>query len=125
MANDGKLDVPEEMRKFAETSVEQASKAFEDMMRATTGALANAESSTRALGDGANQMNQATLEYMQKNVSANFEFAAKLARAKDLSEIAALQQAYMQSQLDTAREEARRLGELAKQVGEKVTSKDS
>jgi phasin len=94
------FEVPNEMRDFAERSVEQARKAFE-------GFLTVAQRASGAKSVGAH-----VLSYTERNVNAAFDLAQKLVKAKDPQEALALQSEYLKSQLAALQEQAKELGSV-------------
>jgi len=51
--------------------------------------------------------------HASKNLAANFEFAQKLAMAKDLQELVQIQTEFLQTQMQALSEQAKDLGEAA------------
>jgi phasin len=105
------FEIPNELRDFAERSVEQARKAFE-------GFLTVAQRAGGVAGDAATTPQSAktvsahVLSYTERNVNAAFDLAQKLVRAKDPQEALALQSEYMKTQLAVLQEQARELGSV-------------
>ena len=105
------FEVPNELRDFAERSVEQARKAFESF-------LAVAQRSAGAIGDAANAPGAAksvgahVLTYTEQNVNAAFTLAQKLVQAKDPQEAFALQSEYLKAQLSALQTQAKDLGSV-------------
>jgi phasin len=103
------FEVPNELRDFAERSVEQARKAFEDFLSVaqraagTTGDVAQANPAIKSVGAH-------VLAYTGQNVNAAFDLANKLVRAKDAQEAFALQSEYLKSQLAALQSQAKELG---------------
>ena len=102
------FEVPNDLRDFAERSVEQARKAFE-------GFLAVAQRTAGAAGDVAGQTGVKSvashvLAYTEQNVGAAFDLAGKLVRAKDPQEIFTLQSEYLKAQLAALQTQAKELG---------------
>src|SRR5260370_40547450 len=80
------FEVPNELRDFAERSVEQARKAFEGFLsvaQKTAGVAGDAANSGQG---GAKTVSAHVLSYTEQNVNAAFELANKLVRAKDPQE---------------------------------------
>jgi len=109
-----KLEVPEQMRAFAETSVSQAKKAFDDFIAASQDAVSRMEDSTSSVKTGATDINKTALTFAEENVSAAFTLAEKMVKAKDISEIMALQQNFLKSQMAAFGEQARVISDKAK-----------
>ena len=103
MANDPtwNFDVPTQMRQFAEQSVEQAKKAVD-------GFLTAAQKTATTLETQANTA--------QANINNSFAFAQKLVRAKDIQEVMALQQEFLQQQMQALQSQATDLGATAAQA---------
>jgi phasin len=112
MANDPNwnFDVPTQMRQFAEQSVEQARKAVDGFMTAAQKAVATAETQAGAVQTSAKDVGQKAMGFAEQNITNSFEFAQKLVRAKDIQEVMALQQEYLQSQIKAMSEQAKDLG---------------
>jgi phasin len=114
MANDPwNFDVPTQMRQFAEQSLEQARKAVDGFMTAAQKAVTTAEAQANAAQSGAKDIGQKAMSFAEQNVANSFEFAQKLVRAKDMQEIMALQQEFLQSQMKAMSEQAKDLGSTA------------
>ena len=101
------FEVPNELRDFAERSVEQARKAFE-------GFLTVAQRSAGAVGDagagnGAKSFAAHVLSYTEQNVNAAFDLANKLVKAKDPQEVFALQSEYLKSQVAALQTQAKEI----------------
>ncbi len=104
------FDVPNDLRDFAERSVEQARKAFEGFLavaQRTTGAAGDAASAGQG---GAKSIASHVLGYTEQNVNAAFDLANKLVRAKDPQEYFALQSEYLKSQFPALQTQAKELG---------------
>jgi phasin len=112
MANDPNwnFDVPTQMRQFAEQSVEQARKAVDGFMTAAQKAVATAETQADVAKSSVKDVGQKAMGFAEQNLTNSFEFAQKLVRAKDIQEVMALQQEYLQSQMKTLSEQAKDLG---------------
>src|SRR3984893_5302714 len=106
MANDPNwnFDVPTQMRQFAEQSVEQARKAVDGFMAAAQKAVTAMETHADTAKSGAKDVGQKAMGFAEQNISNSFEFAQKLVRAKDIQEVMALQQEYLQSQMQAMSE---------------------
>ncbi|MBO6755121.1 MAG: phasin [Roseibium sp.] len=101
------FEVPEQMRDFAEKSVDQAKKAFDDFMSVTQKAVANAEESASAVQSGASDVNRKGLTFAEEHMDAAFKFAQAMVKAKDMEEMMTLQQDYMRRQMEALGEQAR------------------
>ena len=101
MANDpfNSFEVPTQMRQLAEQSLEQARKAVDGFITQAQKAVTTAEAQANAAQSNAKDMGQKAMGFAEQNIANSFEFAQKLVRAKDIQEVMALQQEYLQSQM--------------------------
>jgi phasin len=115
MANDPmwNFDVPTQMRQFAEQSVEQARKAVDGFMTAAQKAVSTAEAQAVSAQTSAKDVGHKAMSFAEQNIAHSFEFAQKLVRAKDIQEVLALQQDYLQTQMKAMSEQAKDLGSAA------------
>ena len=113
----GAFEIPNEMRTMAEQSVVQARQAFDTFMNAAHQAAAKFEQQTAAAQGGAKGAGEKIMAYAERNIAASFDFAQRLARAKDLQEMAQIQQEFVKAQMQTLSEQAKELGQGGAQVG--------
>ena len=112
------FQVPEEMRDFAERSVEQARKAFDTFMAAAHKATSTFGSSTEVAQAGAKDLSRQAMSYAETNVTATFEFARKLLAAKDITEVLQLQADFARSQMESL---GRQMQDMSQSVAETAT----
>ncbi len=115
MANDPmwNLDVPTQMRQFAEQSVEQAKKAVDGFLTAAHKTAVTLENQASTAQSGAKDVGQKVMGFAEQNINNSFEFAQKLVRAKDIQEVMALQQQFLKSQMQALQAQAKDLGAAA------------
>ncbi len=106
------FEVPNELRDFAERSVEQARKAFEGFLAVAQRTAGVAGEAVHSGEGGAKSVGAHVLAYTEQNVNAAFELAHKLVRAKDPQEAFALQSEYLKIQLAALQAQAKELGVL-------------
>jgi phasin len=106
------FEIPNEMRDFAERSVEQARKAFEGFLSVAQRASGVAGEAANTTPSGAKSVSAHVLTYTERNVNAAFDLAQKLVRAKDPQEALALQSEYLKTQLAALQEQAKELGAI-------------
>src|SRR5262245_37775854 len=92
------FEVPTQMRQLAEQSVEQARKAVDGFMDAAQKAMTTAETQAASAQSNAKSMGSKAMGFAEQNIASSFEFAQRLVRAKDVQEVMALQQEYLQTQ---------------------------
>jgi phasin len=106
------FEVPNELRDFAERSVEQARKAFEGFLSVAQRGSGVAGDAATTPQSGPKTVSAHVLSYTERNVNAAFDLAQKLVRAKDPQEALALQSEYLKSQLAVLQEQAKELGAI-------------
>jgi phasin len=115
------FQVPEEMRDFAEKSVEQARKAFDGFLGAAQKAVDSMEGLTAR--SGATDMTRRTLDYADQNMKAAFDHAQRLVRAKDIQEAMQIQTEFVKSQFAAIQEQMKDIGTGVRQAAEKAAEK--
>ncbi|MCF8477791.1 MAG: phasin family protein [Pseudolabrys sp.] len=118
MAKDGNLnfEVPAEMREFAEKSVAQAKQAFDGFVAASQQAVGTAESKAKTVQSGVKEAGELAMSFAERNVAASFDLAQKMLKAKDASEVTALQTDYIKSQIAALTEQAKELSQKASKI---------
>lgn len=114
MAKAGDYEIPNEMRDFAEKSVEQARKAFDGFMEAAHKAAVTVESQTASAQQSARTTADSAVSYAEANVAASFAFAQKLLQAKTLEEMMAMQAEFARSQIDALTKQMNALNAAAR-----------
>lgn len=104
------FEVPNEMRDFAEKSVEQARKAFDGFLGAAQKTAESVDGSAAAVRNNAQDMARKSLSYAEQNMRAAFDHAQNLVRAKDLQEAMQIQTDFVKSQFSTMQEQMKELG---------------
>ncbi len=104
-------EVPTEIRDFAERSVHQARKAFEGFIGAVHKTAETVDTSGVSVQAGAKDVASKAVTYAETNVSAAFDLAEKLVRAKDVQEVFALQSEYLKAQFESLQSQTKELGE--------------
>src|SRR5690349_18934708 len=69
---------PPEMRTFAEQSVAQARKAFDELMVATHHTVSTFEGQTTSAQSGFRGLHQKVVSFSERNIAASFDFAQQL-----------------------------------------------
>ena len=104
---------PPQMRAFAEQSVMQAQKAFDEFMSATQRAVSSFEGQNPFAHSGLRGLQQKVISFSERNVTASFEFAQKLLHAKDPEEVMRLHAEFVKSQMEAMAEQAKELAQHA------------
>ena len=101
------FEVPGQAREFMEKSIDQARSAFEAFTGAAEKAVSSFES---ALPAPAKDVNSKIFACAQANIEATFDFAKKLAQAKDPQEIMRLHADFAKAQTETLQKQATEVG---------------
>lgn len=104
--------IPNEVRDFAEKSVEQARKAFEGFTGSAQKAINSVETTTSTFQSGAKDVVVKAFGYAEANVNAAFDLAQKLVQAKDPQEVLRLQAEFLKAQVEAVQEQAKELGSV-------------
>ena len=103
-------DVPNELRDFAEKSVDQARKAFEGFVGAAQKAAGQADETTASMQSNVKAVGGKAMGFAEENIRSAFDHAQKLVRAKDMQEVMSLQSDFVKSQLAAMQDQAKQLG---------------
>jgi len=103
----------DEMRSFAEKSMEQAKQAMDSFIAAAQHAVNTMENQAANARSGAKEIGDLAMRFTERNVASSFEFAQKLLRAKDAQEVMASHGQYVSNQIAALTEQARELGKQA------------
>jgi hypothetical protein len=111
MTKDATFDIPATVRELAARNVEQARVAYAQFMDAARRAQ-EATAASGAMAACAREAQAMALGFAARNAEASFAFAADLARARDVSELMAIQQRYAAMQAETCARQAQEFGRL-------------
>jgi phasin len=110
------MEVPAQVREFAEKSVDQAERAISSFMDSASKSVAMAPG---PMTDIARQ----TLAITEANLKSSFEYARKLMQAKDISEVMQLQSDFLRNQFGVATDQFKKMTSGAASAAKDV-SKD-
>jgi phasin len=111
--NTNTIGVPENVRQAAETTIAQAKQAVDQYLHQATNLQEKVGSSVQAAQASASSMNQSVWAAAEANINATFDFAQQLVRAKDPQEVVALQQKFLQQQLERMKGQMQEIGVTA------------
>lgn len=104
------FDVAAGMRAFAEKSVEQTRAAFGSFVDAAQQTAAAVQNRAVVAQSGAREVHGLATRFADDNITAAFDFAERLTRAKDAQEATALHADYLTSRIGALADQARELG---------------
>jgi phasin len=97
-----KMEVPAQVREFAEKSVDQAEKAISSFME-------SASKSVVIVPGPMTDVAKQALAITEANLKASFEHARKLIKAKDIDEVMKLQSEFLRNQFGAATEQFKQM----------------
>ena len=113
MSDEGhdRFEIPKDMRSMAEAGFEQARKAFESFLSGAQQTASSMEGRGEAVRSSVREISSKAISYAQQNMTASLDYAEKLVRAKDLSEVMRLHTEYVQGQMKALTEQASDIGQ--------------
>ena len=112
MADDGRFEIPKEMRSMAEASFSQARAAFEKFLSSANQAAGTFGEHGASVQAGAKDIGSKAVSYAEKNVQASLDYAQSLLQAKDLTEVMRLHSEFIQAQMRSLAEQASEMGQI-------------
>jgi len=106
------FEVPNELRDFAERSVEQARKAFEGFVSVAQKAAGTVDEAAQTTQSNVKTIGAQVFGFAEQNVNAAFDLAHKLVQAKDPQEALTLQSEFLKTQLSSLQAQAKEIGAL-------------
>ncbi len=111
MAN-APFEIPNELRDFAERSVDQARKAFEGFVSVAQKAAGAVDGAAETTQSSVKSAGAQVFGFAEQNVNAAFDLAHKLVQAKDPQEAFALQSEFLKTQMENLQAQAKLIGAL-------------
>lgn len=110
------IDVPAEVRELADKSVEQARTAVNGFMGAAHKAVDQMHGSAESARVNAQETSKKALGYAEQNLSAAFDLAQKMMRAKDPMELMTLQAEFAKAQLAQFQQQITEVSQVAQKA---------
>ena len=110
------LEIPHELRIAAARSLEQAKLTFDAYMRVTEEAASMFEKRVEGGQVGTVAVGKKAIDFALQNATAAFEFAQKIAQAKDVPEFVRLLNEFLQAQMKVLSDQVSDLGETLSRV---------
>lgn len=123
MSQPPEFEIPENVRDFAEKSVDQAKDAYDQLIDATKKAQDVVAKSSEAMTSGTKELNEKTLSFAKDNMEASFEFAGDLVKVKDLQEALEVQSQFARKQMESYASQAKELSNLMARAVKKAQPK--
>lgn len=106
------FEIPDNIRKLAEQNIEQTRAAYNQFIEMARKAQDLAANSQGTMIHTAMELQSKALKFAEKNTEASFQFAADLAKARDVQQYIDIQTRYAQRQMQAYQEQATQLGQL-------------
>ncbi|MFI5014507.1 MAG: phasin family protein [Hyphomicrobiales bacterium] len=102
--------VPNEVRDFADRSVEQAKKAFGGFIGVVNAAIEGESPRPPETPAAAANLSRLAVGFAERNVQGAFELASSMVRATDLEQVLELQREFLETQMKALKDQMRTLG---------------
>lgn len=109
----GGFVLPNELRSMAENSMAQARQAFDGFMGAAQNAVQRMEERATAVHTGAKTANEKIMSFAQQNIATSFDYAERLVRAQNISEIMQIHSDFAKQQMQALAEQSKALSQAA------------
>ena len=122
MAEGQPFAIPDQLRRLWESNLEQARSAYGQFveMMARASALLTGVMPTSEMASGFEEIQQRTVQFAKQNADAYFSFVDDLANANDLQEALAIQNRYVQTQMQLLTVQAQELGRLMAEATQRI-----
>ena len=115
------FEIPDTVRDMAEQNIKQARSAYGQFMDMARQAQEMAAKSQGQMVQSALDVQAKALQFAERNIEENFNFAADLARARDLQQYAEIQARHAKRQMQAFSDQAGELNKMMSEVAAKAT----
>jgi phasin len=105
------FDIPQNMKDFAEAGFDQARKAFENFMSAAQKSASTFEDQGQAAQATGKELSGKAVGFAEANVRASLDYAERLLKAKDVTEVLKLHGEHIQERMRALAEQASEMGQ--------------
>ena len=113
MDQNGKFEIPTDVREMAQATFDQARKAFEGLLSAAQRTASSFEGQSSVARSGAKEVASKAVGFAEQNVRVSLDHAENLLKAKDISDVMRLHSEYVQAQMRALADQA---GEISQAV---------
>ncbi len=118
--DDKASEVRDSMRDMTSRGVEQARDSYNQFMDASRKAQESIADAGGAMAANALDVQRTLLKFSEENMQAGFDFAARLAQARDLNEAMSLQTDYTRNRVEAYSTQAKELTRLVSEAASKA-----
>ncbi len=115
-----KFDIPNPMRDFAETSVEQARKAFDDYLAAAQKAIGGFGTSAASAQENVRTLGEDAISFAEENMAANFDFAKQMVSSRTIEDMVNVQSRFIERQMAAFTKQGEKLTRTVARAGKKT-----
>jgi hypothetical protein len=112
--------VPNEVRDFADRSVEQARKAFGSFVGVVNAAIESGAPSPADSADASAQLSRLALGFAEHNVQGAFTLAHDMVHATEVSQLLELQREFLETQMKALKSQMRMLDASGRNDGKRT-----
>ena len=122
MADGRPFAIPAQFRRLWKSNLQQARLAYDQFvdMMARASVLLTRVMPTSEMASGFEEIQQRTVQFAKQNADAYFSFVDDLAKADDLQEALAIQNRYVQTQMQLLTVQAQELGRLMAEATQRI-----
>ena len=106
--------VPNELRDFADRSVEQARKAFDGFISVVNAAIGDPDAEPPA---NVAHVSRLAVDFAERNVQGAFDLAHSMVHATDLAQVLTLQREFLEKQMKALKSQMRTLDKASSAAG--------
>lgn len=108
------FEVPEQMREFADQSLDGARKAFNEYLESSRSAVEKMSEQAETMQSSTREAHEKTMSYAEENVTAAMDYARELVNATTLTDIMAVQKRFLDKQMESLGSQSRQFADMAK-----------
>jgi hypothetical protein len=105
-------ELPDSIRDIVKSSIHQAREAFDTFVSAGENMLQGLDTPANPVAEGLKTLNEKIAAFTRQNAGANFDLAMRFADARQLSDVAELQNEHMRDQIETFTRQLEELREI-------------
>jgi phasin len=123
MADMPRMDIPESFRSAAESNIEQARTAYNQLLEVVRKSQDQLSRSSGVMTEATLDLQSRLLRFTEENIDAGFKLATDLARARDMKDYFDIQSRHAQRQMQIYALQAQELGKLLGEAAQKAQPK--
>lgn len=110
---DTPFEIPEQIRDFADKSIDHARKAFDDYLRQSRQAIAGFEEQAEKMKSDSKDVQERILDQAEENVAAAMDYARQMVNAGSSADLVEIQRSFLEQQMKALTEQSKDMAEAA------------